>query len=357
MNISPLLYPFALLYGVGVGLRNFCYNHGLFRSRWYREIPTICIGNVALGGTGKTPHTEFLIRKLSQKYKVAMLSRGYKRKTKGFLLATPQSTSVEIGDEPCQVKQKFPHCIVAVDANRNRGIQRLLSLPKKECPELILLDDAFQHRAVKPTFSILLTKYSRLYVDDHLVPVGTLRDEKSSAQRADVVIVTKCPQSVKTIDLQRVAQHLALLPMQHLFFSQICYDEIQPIFPEFVDTPQRIDSDTHVLLVAGIESPEFMIKEVQRQTPHVSSIIYPDHYVLSTKDYQQVDAHWQKIPPQKRMLLLSEKDAARLKDDSRLPSTWKGELYYLPIRISLLQDREDEFLQLIEKQLIINSTR
>ena len=349
IKLNRWLAPIAFLYGMGLAVRNMCYDWGWLKSTPHEGVPIVCIGNLAMGGTGKTPHTEFLIRKLSERHRIAVLSRGYKRKSKGFLLADDASTSVDIGDEPFQIKQKFPACLVAVDADRNRGVRRLLALPKEKRPELILLDDAFQHRAIKPSFSILLTKASQLYVNDCLFPVGRLREPKSGAGRANVIIVTKCSRDLLPIDLRIIERSLLLRPMQQLFFSTIEYDALQPLFPELAEKGRNILPDTEVLLVAGIESPEYMIEEVRRRATNVHPMVYPDHHYFTEKDYKHIDQHFQALPQEKRMLLLSEKDAARMKHDPLLPVAWKKDIYCLPIRISFLQEQEEILLQQIEK--------
>ena len=351
IKLNRWLAPIAFLYGVGLAVRNMFYDRGWFKSVSYSEVPIICIGNLALGGTGKTPHTEYLLRELCKKYRIAVLSRGYKRKSKGFVLANETSTSAEIGDEPYQIKQKFPACIVAVDANRNRGIQKLLALPKGNVPELILLDDAFQHRAVMPSFSILLTKASNLYVNDRLFPVGRLREPIKGAERANVIVVTKCDNDLSPIDFRIIERSLPLRPMQQLFFSKIVYDTLQPLYPALAEKERTILSDTEVLLVAGIESPEYMIEEVRKRTKNVHTILYPDHHDFVEKDYTHIDNQYQALPKEKRMILLSEKDAARMKDNPLLPAEWKKDLYCLPIRVSFLKDNGKILLEQIEKQL------
>ena len=199
IKLNCYLSPLSFLYGIGVWLRNRLFDRDILHSEQY-SIPLICIGNLSVGGTGKTPHTEYIIRLLKDKYRVAVLSRGYKRQTSGFVLAGSECSSSEIGDEPFQMKNKFPDILVAVDANRRRGIRNLLSLPEQEKPEVILLDDAYQHRYVRPSLSIVLTDYHRLFYHDKLMPVGRLREPISNINRADIVVVTKCCKDMMPMD-------------------------------------------------------------------------------------------------------------------------------------------------------------
>jgi tetraacyldisaccharide 4'-kinase len=212
------LYPLAWLFGLVVTFRNKLFDWGVFSSEVF-PVPVISIGNITVGGTGKTPHTEYLIGLLSNKYRVAVLSRGYKRKTRGFILADENTNSHHIGDEPLQIFRKFPSIVVAVDANRRRGIRNLLQLPDNQKPEVILLDDAFQHRYVKPSLSILLTDSNRPFYDDYLLPTGRLREPAKNYKRADWIIYTKCPEVFTSADYQIRTERVNLLPHQQLFFS------------------------------------------------------------------------------------------------------------------------------------------
>ena len=203
----PYFAPLSFLYGMGVRLRNKLFDWEIIESKQY-SVPIICIGNLSVCGTGKTPHTEYLIELLSTKYKIAVLSRGYKRKTSGFVLADATSTSNDIGDEPYQIKTKYPNIRVAVDSKRRRGIDKLLALPVAERPDVILLDDAFQHRYVAPSLSIILTDYSRLLYEDCLLPVGRLREPMSGLERCDIVLVTKCPDGIKPIEYRIIEEKI-----------------------------------------------------------------------------------------------------------------------------------------------------
>lgn len=217
IKFNKLLTPFSFLYGIGVRFRNQLFDWKILRTERY-DLPIICVGNLTVGGTGKTPHTEYIIRLIKDRYRVAVLSRGYKRKTSGFLLADQRSTSKDIGDEPYQMKRKFPDILVAVDADRRRGIRNLLALPENKRPEVIVLDDAFQHRYVAPTLNILLTDCHRLYTQDKLLPAGRLREPVDGARRADVIIVTKCESYIQPIDFRIIEEDIHLSAYQELYF-------------------------------------------------------------------------------------------------------------------------------------------
>ena len=214
-KIKKLLLPLSALYGVVVWFRNKLFDWSILPSEEF-SVPVICVGNITAGGTGKTPHVEYLIELLKKDYKVAVLSRGYKRKTSGFVLADTQSTVKTIGDEPLQIFKKFPDIIVAVDGNRRRGIKKLLNIPEEKRPEIILLDDAFQHRYVKPFLSILLIDSNRLIYEDTLLPAGRLRESRAGKDRANMVVVTKCSPELKPIDFRLISKHLDLYPYQDL---------------------------------------------------------------------------------------------------------------------------------------------
>ena len=263
IKFNKLLTPFSFLYGIGVRFRNQLFDWKVLRTERY-DLPIICVGNLTVGGTGKTPHTEYIIRLIKDRYRVAVLSRGYKRKTSGFLLADQRSTSKDIGDEPYQMKRKFPDILVAVDADRRRGIRNLLALPENKRPEVIVLDDAFQHRYVAPTLNILLTDCHRLYTQDKLLPAGRLREPMDGARRADVIIVTKCESCIQPIDFRIIEEDIHLSAYQELYFSRILYGELEPVFSG--KAPKRtlkgLASTTEVLLVSGIASPAPLEKEI-----------------------------------------------------------------------------------------------
>lgn len=357
-DINYWLLPFSWLYGWGVGLRNKLFDWGWLRSKSFR-IPVICIGNLAAGGTGKTPHTEYLIRLLQQAgLQVATLSRGYKRKTKGYVLATPQSTAWEVGDEPCQMKQKFPNVRVAVDADRREGIENLMQMDTPRT-DVILLDDAFQHRYVNAGLNILLTDYNRLFCEDRLLPAGLLREPTSGKYRAQIVIVTKCPRDIKPIDFNITAKRLQLYPCQQLYFTQVRYGSPRPLFPGQAARQILPDSltgeDTQILLVTGIASPRPMQEEVQRYTRQVTLLAFGDHHDFSTGDLRLIGQKFAQMEAKNRFILTTEKDAARLKDHPALPPELKPHIHVLPIEVDFLLNQKEIFNQNILKYVRTHS--
>ena len=224
---SIFLYPFSLIYGLITGIRNFLYNTDILTSFEF-NLPVICVGNITVGGTGKTPHTEYLIRLLRENFRVATLSRGYKRKTRGFQIATSSSLVSDIGDEPLQMYRKFPDITVAVDRNRVHGVNTIL----KERPEteVIILDDGFQHRKIKPGFSILLSDFDRLMVRDNLLPYGNLRESLDNIRRADIILITKSPENISPIQRRIIVKEINKAPYQNLFFTSLKYNDPVPLF-------------------------------------------------------------------------------------------------------------------------------
>ena len=354
VKIHKALLPLSWIYGLVVGLRNKFFDWGILSTEEF-SVPVISIGNLAVGGTGKTPHTEYLIRLLSKKYKIAVLSRGYKRKTSGFVLAEENVNSHQIGDEPYQMFRKFPGITVAVDGNRKRGIKQLLSLPEEKRPEVILLDDAFQHRYVLPSLSILLSDSNRLYYKDALLPAGRLREIAKNNSRAQIVIVTKCSKSFKPIDYRIISEELKLAPCQQLFFTSYKYAQLMPVFPEYLSdelTPQSLENgDCSILLVTGIAYPENLIDQVKKYTPRLSTLIYADHHDFTSGDIQQISSRFQQLSGANKIIITTEKDAVRLMDNKHFSSDLKPVTYYLPIEVVFNLDQEGLFIQNIENHV------
>lgn len=346
------LSPLAFLYGIGVNVRNRLFDWGLLRSESF-DVPVICVGNLAVGGTGKTPHTEYIIRLLRERYRIAVLSRGYKRQTEGFVIAHPGSTSREIGDEPYQMWRKFPDITIAVDADRRRGIRNLLALTEPNRPEVILLDDAFQHRYVRASLYIVLTDYHRLYYRDKLLPVGRLREPSSGVRRADVVIVTKCEPDIQSAEFEGIKKDMRLAASQKLFFSHIVYGDLEPVFPG--EAPPRslgrIGKGSEVLLVSGIAHPEYFQEEVGRYTGGSTSLTFPDHHAFGKEDIQRIQTQLDCLSSADKLLIVTEKDAARLRDNPLLPAEWHAFLYQLPITIGFLRDQGQAFNELISNHI------
>lgn len=357
IKIHYELYPLSWLYGMGVCLRN-----KLFDWRWLRsksfDVPVICVGNLAVGGTGKTPHTEYLIKLLlREKLHVATLSRGYKRKSKGYVLATAESSVRKIGDEPYQIKNKFPDIGVAVDENRCHGIKQLLQL-ENPAVDVVLLDDAFQHRPVKAGLNILLTDFHRLFCEDALLPAGRLREPAGGKNRAQIVIVTKCPDNIKPIDFNIITKRLQLYPYQQLYFSRFRYGKLMPLFPEMGENrKERISckGDEQVLLVTGIASPAPLVEEVKSYTPNVKLLAFGDHHDFSAKDLQLIEGEFSQLEESKRLIITTEKDATRLKNHPALSEALKPYIYVLPIEIEFLQNQQHIFNQNIIGYVRTNS--
>ena len=347
IHINDWLKPLSWLYGAGVWLRNALFDSGLLKEKAF-DRPVICVGNITVGGTGKTPHTEMLLRLLLPEHRVAVLSRGYKRQTRGFRLATPQSTMQEIGDEPWQMKQKFKNAIVAVDARRQRGIERLLSDPQTADVEAIVLDDAFQHRYVQAGMNILLTDYHRLITDDYLLPAGRLREPLSAKERASVVIVTKCPADITPIGYRIIRKALNLKPFQHLFFSTFRYGHLRRLFTETPGQEEELTPDTHVLLLTGITSPQQMLMDLQRTTRHITPLSFPDHHKFTQQDVQRIEEAFTAMHGSKRLIITTEKDASRLQYVEILSPVIRRHLYVQPIEVEILCGQQEEFEQLIK---------
>lgn len=338
IHINKWLLPFSWLYGIIVCLRNKFFRWGILKQKQY-DIPVICVGNITVGGTGKTPHTEYLADLLKDEFRVAVLSRGYKRKSKGFVLATADSTSRDIGDEPLQIKRKFPDVIVAVDAKRQRGIEKLLKLDKDIRPQVILLDDAFQHRYVKPSYTILLSDYNRPMYHDKLLPAGRLRESIDHAEQANMIVVTKCPSSIKPIDLRIISHELHPYPYQSLFYTTLEYGNIVPVFGNGEEKRRDTLRNKNVLLIAGIADPKVLVKKIKGYTKKFDSIIYPDHHTFQTKDIKEIENKFRERD--ETIVLTTEKDAIRLRD-ANLSEELKDSLYYLPIKIAFIGGKETQ---------------
>ncbi len=316
-----LLFPFSILYGWITSIRNIFFDRGILKSYSF-DLPIIAVGNLSVGGTGKTPQIEYLIRLLSLNYKIATLSRGYKRKSEGFILANESSTAEILGDEPFQIHQKFPKIQVAVDANRKNGIDQLLKL--KEKPEVILLDDAYQHRKVKAGFYILLSSYDDLFCDDFMLPTGNLRESRSGAKRANVIIITKCPKDLSELAQETIRKRIGL-PVP-VFFSFIDYDS--EVYNEFESKNVMDIRGVDKLLLAGIAKPEPFFAYLQAEKN--VKMEFPDHHSFSDKDISEI-----KNKATNKLIITTEKDYVRLKNQN-LKS-----LFYLPIKSSFISKGDD----------------
>ncbi|GGD15760.1 tetraacyldisaccharide 4'-kinase [Flavobacterium orientale] len=336
--IRKLLFPFAILYGFVTAIRNFLYDKAVLKSFSF-DVPVIAVGNLSVGGTGKTPQIEYLIRMLQENYQVATLSRGYKRKSKGFLLANSKSTVSDLGDESFQYHTKFHNLQVAVDADRVNGISQLLhqTIP----PQVILLDDAFQHRRVKAGFYVLLTAFDDLYIDDFMLPTGNLREYQSGAKRASVVIVTKCPIDLSEKQRLEIEKKLQVKSYQKLFFSSISYDEF--VYSETTKKAIKEIKESEKLLVSGIAKPKPFYDFVQKDSDE--KLTFNDHHDFTESDIDSI-----RNKSKGKIIVTTEKDYMRLKGKLK-----PEKLFYLPIKSTFIQN-ELEFINTI-KNYVEQSTR
>ena len=347
IKINKWLYPASWIYGAGVWLRNKLFDWGVYKERSF-HVPVICIGNITVGGTGKTPHTEYLIRLLQKHFQVAVLSRGYKRKSKGFVLAKPDSSFKKIGDEPFQMKQKYPKIHMAVDSNRCHGIEELCKESVAAGTEVILLDDAFQHRYVKAGLNILLVDYNRLICEDTLLPAGRLREPESAKYRAQIVIVTKCPKDMNPMDFRVLHKQMELYAFQQLYFTSLNYGKLHPLFNGGKDySLTHINNSVHILLVTGIASPKRLENDLSHYNKNIHPLTFSDHHEFSAKDIQKIKEAFEKLPEGKRMIITTEKDAVRMQANSYLDESVKPYIYVLPIEVTFLQNQEETFNQSI----------
>lgn len=325
-----ILVPLVPVYWLVTWLRNCLYDVGILPSQDY-EIPVICVGNLSTGGTGKTPMVENIIEILQPNYKIAVLSRGYKRKTKSYVLAKENSTVDELGDESFQIHKKFKDLIVAVDSDRRNGIKQLLNL--KNPPDIIILDDAYQHRGVKAGLNILLTTFQNPYYGDVLLPTGNLREPKSGSKRADIIVVTKSPEKIKDAKLKAFRNDLKMQPSQKLFFSTITYGDIK--YTDIIERQQK------VTVVTGIANPKPFIKYLKSQGLIFEHLEFPDHHKFSQNDILELR--------QREFILTTEKDFVRL--DGLIE---KDKLQYVPIKTKVLDGDifQKEILQFIENYSI-----
>jgi len=360
-----LLFPFSLLYGLVVIIRNWCYDAGFFKSYKFTK-PVISVGNLDVGGAGKSPMTEYLIRLLKDNYKLATLSRGYGRKTKGYVVAgvvsvatvanatpaTATASATNVGDEPAQFKYKFPDITVAVCENRVEGIKQLL--PDHD---LVFLDDAYQHRAVEPGLSILLFDYNRVNEPHLLLPAGNMREPFSGRWRAQIIVVTKCPVQLTVDEQSDLAQKIEPLPYQHLFFTSIAYQHLQDFEGRLAEI--NIDEETIVFLLTGIANAKPLVQYLKGFTSHIIHHNYPDHHPFTLKNITKLAAEFTACASQKKIIITTEKDAQRLEESwfkSAMPEAGGLPVFVIPIRVEFLNDGGDRFNQLIIEYVRAHTT-
>ncbi len=337
-----LLGPISVIYRIVVSIRNFSFDHGILKSKQF-EIPIISIGNISVGGTGKTPHTEFILQMLQSEFSVAVLSRGYKRKTKGFRLVNENDTHFDVGDEPLQVKQKFPNAIVAVMESRTKGVEILLD--KYPDLNLVILDDAFQHRRIKPGLSILLNNYHHPVAEDHILPLGMLREPRSASYRAHIVIYSKCPPDIKPIERRILSKEVDIMPFQHLFFSSLKYLDLKPVFNKNQASIKKSELiNYNVLGLTGIARSGNLTEFLEKSSNTCKHIKYPDHYDFKKKDIIKIEGVYNKIEG-KKIIIVTEKDAVRIKSSNLFTDKIKKDVYCLPIEVELMcsEDERKQF--------------
>ncbi|RCH56778.1 tetraacyldisaccharide 4'-kinase [Mucilaginibacter hurinus] len=339
-----LLFPFSILYAAVTSIRNWLYDAGIFKSTEF-NVPVISVGNLDVGGAGKSPMTEYLIRLLKNDYKIATLSRGYGRKTTGFINVGTSATATEAGDEPAQFKHKFPEITVAVCEGRVAGISRLL--PQHE---LILLDDAYQHRAVKPGLSVLLFDYNRLNEPRWLLPAGNLREPFIGRWRADIIIISKCPDELSAEEKARIIARVKPFPFQQVFFTAINYRPLQNLQGDDVQT--TININTTVYLLTGIANSTPLVQHIKKYTPTIIHHKYPDHHQFSLKNISKLAVEFSACSAQKKLLITTEKDAQRLGEQELMQQVKQLPFLVLPIGINFHDNGQQQF-----DELIINYVR
>lgn len=343
--LRKCLLPFALIYGFAVRIRNFLYDTEIFRSVEF-DIPVIGVGNITVGGTGKTPHIEYLIRILKAQYKIAVLSRGYRRRSKGFVLALPEITISQIGDEPFQIFRKFPDVTLAVDTDRRRGIESILE--KDPSVEVILLDDAFQHRHIKPGLMILLVDYWRLITSDLLLPAGNLREPVLGKARAHIIIVTKCPPNLKPVDCRIIESKLKPLPHQKIFFSYFRYGNLLPVYKN-ASSPQSLEDirvkRPHIFLLSGIANPEPLCRIIEQYAESLTHFDFPDHHQYTPRDLLKVFRAFDQSNAKEKYIITTEKDAVRLQELNDIDEDIRSRFLYLPVEIYFNDEDEKHFLK------------
>lgn len=338
-----LLKPLSTLYGIGVGLRNKLFDLGLYRST-KSDITTIAVGNITVGGTGKTPHAEYILSLVSNKVNAAYLSRGYKRLTRGFRIADEHSNASTIGDEAFQIKQKFPNVTVAVDGNRHNALRKLRD--SKNPPKVVVLDDAYQHRSLHPDLNILLIDFNRLTYQDSMLPLGELREPSENTDRADIIIFTKCPSTIMPVDMLSTRTQIRPFPYQTLYYTTLSYEEPKGLF-----TNKKLDlRGKEIILITGIAQPQHLHKHLEKYVSLITALKYPDHHKFTSHDIKELTEDFEKLNSKNRAIVTTEKDAARLVT-MNLPEIIKNNIYTMEIKVEFLFNAQKDFDTQINKFL------
>lgn len=345
--IRVLLSPFALIYGLIISFVNISYDIGLLKASKF-NLPVIGVGNLSIGGAGKTPHIEYLIEMLKDYINVATLSRGYKRQTSGFRIVQDSDTAYTAGDEPMQYRKKYPDIVVAVSENRAYAIPQIV----KQYPQTqtILLDDSFQHRGVKPGLNILLTSYDSLFTDDYLLPAGRLREWRSGYKRADIIIVTKCPDVIKDTQRAKIVNDIKPLPHQRVFFSYYEYD-----YPyNFYESSKkiRLDAELNVVLLSAIANTNYLFSYLDKTVNEIQEIEYADHHLFDSRDIEKIEKVYNNTPGQRKIVLTTEKDAMRLELHRDLLKSLQIPVFILPANVKFHFDDGEKFQDTVKQFLL-----
>jgi tetraacyldisaccharide 4'-kinase len=350
--LDALLTPFSWGYGAGVWLRNTAFNMGLLPQEEF-DVPVVSVGNITVGGTGKTPHVEYIVEALYRRYHVAVLSRGYKRKTKGFILASNNMTPRDIGDEPYQIYRKYGGLItLAVCEKRRKGIRELLRIDPDI--NLILLDDGFQHRYVTPKVNVVLVDFNRPPYEDKLMPLGTLREPAERLLRCDIVVVTKCPTDLTAMDIRMMKKNLDLFPSQSLFFSNIRYADPVPVFP--VQSPQLtslqwLRDDDAILCLTGIATPKPLVRYLRQFSTNLKVMHYDDHHFFTRIDFSDIFKVYNGLEGKRKFIITTEKDAVRIMNNPYYPPMMRNFIYYIPMRVGFLEMEGPGFIEELVKRI------
>lgn len=349
--VELILTPFSWLYGAGVWLRNAAFNMGILKQESF-DVPVVSVGNITVGGTGKTPHVEYIVEELCQKYHIGVLSRGYKRETHGFIMARETLGPKDLGDEPYQIYHKFLGMItLAVCEDRRKGIHEMLKLDPDI--NLILLDDAFQHRYVKPKVNIVLVDYNRPPHTDRLLPLGTLREPFRYILKADIVIVTKCPYDISPLDMKLSSKNLDLYPSQKLYFSRIEYAYPKPVFPisqVLLENLSFLGPNDLILGLTGIANQRPFVKYLRSFNAQVKVIHYDDHHDYTREDFKYIIKIFNELQGAQKFIVTTEKDAVRILNNPYFPIEMRSYIYFIPIRVTV-NVNEDEFIHVLEAKI------
>ncbi len=348
--IRFFLYPIAFFYGGIMTVRNFFYDMGFLSSKMH-DFPVISVGNLSMGGTGKSPHVEYLIRLLKRKIKIATLSRGYGRKTTGFINVSHKHSFLDVGDEPKVFKDNYPYLNVFVDANRNRGIKNIIEkYPETKC---VILDDAFQHRSLKPGLSILLTDYSKLYIKDIMLPTGGLREPRWGALRADIIVVTKCPSIFSPVDARAIRKQLKTKPYQKVYFSYLSYNSVKPVYENSHPKNIKLGKEKDILLFTGIAKPSILEYHLKDAVNSIRHLRFGDHHNFMINDIMKILREFDQIKGKNKIIITTEKDAVRLQSDGIRELLGDKPIYFIPVQVQFHGKDKEEF----DEQIIEYVTR